>query len=77
MKNYQWVFIILIAVLIISATVIMLNINKEKPTAARIAFVIDDWGYSRSNIDLLFDIDRPVTAAILPNLRHTKDIAED
>ena len=76
MKNYQWVFIILIAVLIISATVIMLNINKEKPTAARIAFVIDDWGYSRSNIDLLFDIDRPVTAAILPNLRYTKDIAE-
>ncbi|MDP2911143.1 MAG: divergent polysaccharide deacetylase family protein [Candidatus Omnitrophota bacterium] len=41
-----------------------------------IAFVIDDWGYNLNNIDLLFQIDRPITLAILPHLRYSKDIAE-
>ncbi len=43
---------------------------------ARIAFVIDDWGYNKRNIDLLFQIKRPLTISILPNLRYSGYIAE-
>ena len=41
----------------------------------RIAFVIDDWGYNKKNLDLLSQIDRPITIAILPNLFYSKEIA--
>jgi polysaccharide deacetylase 2 family uncharacterized protein YibQ len=41
-----------------------------------VAFVIDDWGYNRDNIELLFQIKRPATIAILPNLRYSKYVAE-
>lgn len=74
MKRYQW--LLAIAAFIISTGIIIFNINKEKAPIARIAFVIDDWGYSNGNLDMLFEINRPVTAAILPNLRYSKDIAE-
>ena len=40
-----------------------------------VAFVIDDWGYNRRNIELVFEIDRPLTISILPNLHYSRDIA--
>ncbi len=43
---------------------------------AQVAFVIDDWGYSLNNIETLFQIQRPVTLAILPHLRYSKEISE-
>lgn len=46
-----------------------------------IAFVIDDWGYNKRNIDLVLDIRRPLTISILPNLQYSdyvaKEIAKD
>jgi polysaccharide deacetylase 2 family uncharacterized protein YibQ len=48
----------------------------KKETRPRVAFVIDDWGYNLSNIDLLLEIDRPFTLAILPNLMYSDDIIE-
>ncbi len=42
----------------------------------QIAFVIDDWGYSLNNVEALFQIDRPVTLAVLPHLRYSKEISK-
>lgn len=69
---------ILIAGLIIfaiSALIIIFYIGT-RPPGARVAFVIDDWGYNDRNIDLLFEIERPVTISILPNLRYSNYVAE-
>ena len=38
---------------------------------ARIAIVIDDWGYSLSNLSIIEQIKQPLTCAILPNLKNT------
>jgi polysaccharide deacetylase 2 family uncharacterized protein YibQ len=43
----------------------------------QVAFVIDDWGYSKKNLELLFQIHRPITIAVLPNLNYSKEIAEE
>lgn len=44
--------------------------------AARIAIVMDDFGYNMNNIDALFAIGEPVTLSVLPNLRRSRDVAE-
>lgn len=43
---------------------------------AKVAIVIDDWGYNWRHIDLLKEIKVPVTISILPNLRYSTEIAE-
>jgi polysaccharide deacetylase 2 family uncharacterized protein YibQ len=40
-----------------------------------IAIVIDDWGYSRNNLDLLREINFPLTLAVLPFRDYSKQIA--
>ncbi|MDP8230062.1 MAG: divergent polysaccharide deacetylase family protein [Candidatus Gorgyraea atricola] len=42
-----------------------------------VAFVIDDWGYNKRNIDLVLEINRPLTISILPNLRYSSYVAEE
>lgn len=42
-----------------------------------IAIVIDDWGYNLNNLPALYSIKRPITLAILPNLRYSKKIAQE
>ncbi|MFH1407151.1 MAG: divergent polysaccharide deacetylase family protein [Candidatus Omnitrophota bacterium] len=49
-----------------------LPLLKKKP---RVAIVIDDWGYSKNNLELLWQIKQPLTLAILPNLTYSKEIA--
>ncbi len=41
---------------------------------AKIAFVLDDWGYRMSNCHYLKEIKAPLAIAVLPNLRHSDDI---
>ena len=41
---------------------------------AKIAFILDDWGYRMSNCHYLKEIKAPLAIAVLPNLRHTNDI---
>ncbi|MBU1061463.1 MAG: divergent polysaccharide deacetylase family protein, partial [Candidatus Omnitrophica bacterium] len=56
-----------------------INESTSKPISkpkGLVAFVIDDWGYNRNNIDLVFQIQRPITISILPNLHYSKAIAE-
>jgi len=47
--------------------------TKKHP---RIAIVIDDFGYTTANLETLFSIDEPVTFSILPNLQHSREIAQ-
>jgi len=41
---------------------------------AKIAFVLDDWGYSMANCAILSEIKQPLSIAVLPSLRHTNNI---
>lgn len=41
----------------------------------RIAIVVDDFGYSKNNLDLLFSLKQPVTLSILPEQRYTREVA--
>ena len=68
--------IVLILAVVISVFIIMLHRAPTRQLKQpEIAFVIDDWGYNLNNIDSLFQIERPVTLAILPHLRYSEDIA--
>jgi len=42
----------------------------------RVAIVVDDFGYSRNNLDLLFSLKQPVTLSILPGQRYTREVAD-
>jgi len=42
---------------------------------AKIAIVIDDWGYSLNNLRVVDEIKYPFTAAVLPNLRYSQEAA--
>ena len=44
---------------------------------ARIAIVLDDWGYNGTVLQLLYKIKSPVTIAILPNHKFSKNIARE
>jgi len=44
---------------------------------AKVAIVIDDWGYNMRNVELLDSIDIPLTISILPGLPYSSRIAQD
>ena len=51
-------------------------ILKPKEIAkTKVAIVIDDWGYNLRYLNLLREIDIPITISILPNLRYSSKIA--
>lgn len=68
------VAIILTVSLIVLSVVMFYNTSRPK---GLVAFVIDDWGYNKRNIDLALEIDRPLTISILPNLRYSKYVAQE
>ena len=68
------IFIIGIVIFVILGLIFTLWHVRAKP-GGLIAFVIDDWGYNQRNIDLVFQIQRPLTISILPNLRYSDYIA--
>jgi polysaccharide deacetylase 2 family uncharacterized protein YibQ len=41
---------------------------------AKIAFILDDWGYRMSNCHYLKEIKAPLAVSVLPGLRHSNDI---
>ena len=47
----------------------------KKPIVGRIAIIIDDWGYSK-HCSELGEIKDPVTVAVLPELPHSREIAQ-
>lgn len=48
----------------------------KKVKAAKVAIVIDDFGYNMNNLEALFNIRQPVTLSVLPNLRYSGQIAK-
>lgn len=57
--------------------------KQEQPKPAdtavyqgKIAIVLDDWGYSLNNAQLLRQIDEPLTLAILPRKAYSSDVAK-
>ncbi|MBN2097429.1 MAG: divergent polysaccharide deacetylase family protein [Candidatus Omnitrophica bacterium] len=51
--------------------------GKSQGTAhARVAIVIDDWGYNLRYINLLKEITVPLTISILPNLKFSTQVAQ-
>lgn len=75
MKKYIFIITGLLIFVIFAAVCIMKMTTKK--AKAYVAFVIDDWGYNQRYIDLLLQIDRPITLAILPNLRYSGYVAEE
>ena len=62
--------------LIIFVVILMFMLNRPPKPKGLIAFVLDDWGYNKKNIKRVLEIERPITIAILPNLRYSKYIAD-
>ena len=52
-------------------------VPTKKVLAPRMAIILDDWGNNGALLKLALDIKRPLTLAILPNLPHSKRIAEE
>ena len=50
---------------------------KSVAVKGQIAIVLDDWGYDPTVLSYLFEIKSPITISVLPNLRYSKQIAED
>ncbi len=67
--------LLILAVAIVIFIIILYKAPAKLKPEGQVAFVIDDWGYSLNNIDTLFQIDRPITLAILPHLRYSKEIS--
>lgn len=52
---------------------------KKSPKPAvvgKMAIVLDDWGMSTALMQSTIDLKRPITLAILPHLKHSREIAE-
>ncbi|MDD5255335.1 MAG: divergent polysaccharide deacetylase family protein [Candidatus Omnitrophica bacterium] len=52
-------------------------VPKKPAVRASIAIVIDDWGYNLHNLEALEKIDFPFTAAVLPRLPYSAQIARE
>jgi len=67
-------------VLLVFIALILIPLTKKAPVKKilkpkrRIAIVIDDWGYSLSNLSIIKEIKQPLTCAILPNLKNSNSI---
>lgn len=48
-----------------------------EPRGAKIAIVLDDFGYNMNSLDTLFEIGAPLTISILPNLPYSESIARE
>ena len=85
--GYKIILAIFLAVIVIQWVFIASKSLKPKkppevgvvPAAVKgkIAIVIDDWGYNVNNLSILDQIQYPLTAAILPNLNYSRQVAEE
>lgn len=59
-----------------AAVVVPPVVSLPSNRTAKVAIVIDDFGYSKNNLDAFFNIKEPLTFSILPNLKYSRDIAK-
>jgi len=86
-KAYKIAVIVLSALVVMQALVIILLMVKPparfpKPppgpmVKAKIAIVIDDWGYHLTNMEIASQIKYPLTMSVLPNLAYSREAAEE
>ena len=85
MKNKFSVSIAIALSLIIFIAIILIPLHKPKAPPVkippvlkgRIAIVIDDWGYTKNNLEIIRQIKQPLTCAVLPNLKNTPEVVKD
>ncbi len=82
MKNKPLIIIAVILALLLFIALILTPIYKKAPSKkvfvkARIAIVIDDWGYHLDNLAIIKKIKVPLTCAILPNLKNSGPVARE
>lgn len=86
-KKYK-IAVWILAVLFVAETAVIIfllfgrpAVKKEPevvvPVKARIAIVVDDWGYNLDNLNILDKIKYPFTASVLPRLNYSKFIAAE
>ena len=74
-RTKSGIFIVGGVLLILSAAFyIKERMYKPKPM---IAIVVDDWGYNLNNLPALYSIKKPITLAVLPNLKYSTKIAQE
>lgn len=81
-KSNNILVVVLCALVVIEAIFIVALLKKErKPIVkikkAKIAIVLDDWGYNLKHIDFIKQIKFPLTISILPFLPYSKQIADE
>jgi len=68
--------------LLVFIALILIPLHKKAPVKkipsprGRIAIVIDDWGYSLNNLQIVEQIKQPLTCAILPGLKNTNPVMQ-
>jgi polysaccharide deacetylase 2 family uncharacterized protein YibQ len=77
MKKNILIVIIVGALAALSALVFTVRIflRPKEVAQAKVAIIIDDWGYNLRHLNLIKEIEVPITISILPNLRYSKEIA--
>ncbi len=86
LSNYKIAVVILSILLIFQWVFIFILLKPKKvvkappariKTKARIAIVIDDWGYNLNSLPILDQIKYPLTMSVLPNLAYSKAISQE
>lgn len=88
-KNFVFkIAILILSIIVAIETTALLKTWLKKPKKAlqvsaplaakpRIAIVLDDWGYNLSNLRLAAQIHYPLTMSVLPNLRFSREAADE
>jgi len=82
MKNKTFKFLGISLLLLVFIALILFPLHKKAPVKkilllrGRIAIVIDDWGYSLNNLQIIEQIKQPLTCAILPGLRNSNTVMQ-
>lgn len=80
--NRNRIIIVVLCAVVIAQAMMLFSIGRKKKARplsakARIAIVLDDWGYNLNNIPALERIKSPLTLAILPNLKYSREVSEE
>jgi hypothetical protein len=83
-KKYK-IAIIILSILVVAEAVLLIHFWKAaaprlvRPVfiKGKIAIVLDDWGYNLKNLDLLEEINYPLTISVLPNLPYSSIVAQE
>ena len=82
MKNKALKFLGISLLLLVFIALILFPLHKKAPVKkipllrGRIAIVIDDWGYSLNNLQIIEQIKQPLTCAILPGLKNSNPVMQ-